>query len=102
MDDIPAFIVLLPAGESELQAKGTQKVGWGQDQLSPKGLEQAKKAGKLLRLGGFFMAVPARVKCDLLRSQLGVQFDAVFTSMQKQVEIQGVSGIPFRIIKIPG
>eukprot|EP00435_Cladocopium_sp_Y103_P062260 s92_g23.t2 len=65
MDASPIFVVLLPAGESELQAKGTQKVGWGQDGLSPKGIEQAKKAGKLM-------------------SQSGIQFDAVFTSVQKQ------------------
>lgn len=64
-DAPPIFVVLLPAGESELQAKGTQKVGWGQDGLSPKGIEQAKKAGKLM-------------------SQSGIQFDAVFTSVQKQ------------------
>ena len=59
------FVVLLPAGESQLQAKGTQKVGWGHDGLSQKGVDQAKKAGQMM-------------------AQAGFQFDAVFTSMQKQ------------------
>ncbi|CAJ1340573.1 unnamed protein product [Effrenium voratum] len=57
-------LVLLPACETELQAKGA-RVGWAQDGLSAKGVEQAQKAGKLLTDAGF-------------------KFDALFTSVQKQ------------------